>query len=173
MLAIFAGYLGLHFGLYVLVLRHMASFRRESTIFRYHVLPAAASVTIGALAAMCNPTDEQVAEAAIIVGLHGIYSLSFLELWSLAQGGYSLRILMDWEATGRTPDWTSLQHIGAAKKANRLASLQRLGLLLTHQGNLSLSRRGRLVAAALAGVSRLIGQKQPAPETLSRAAEAV
>jgi len=125
------------------------------------------------LAAVCYPTDEQVAGAVMIVGLQGIYSLSFLELWSLAQGGYSLRILMDWEATGRTPDWTGLQRIGAAKKANRLASLQRLSLLLTHQSNFSLSRRGRLVAAALAGVNRLIGQKQPAPETPSRAAEAV
>jgi hypothetical protein len=151
MLAIFAGYLGLHFGLYVAVLRHLAPFRRESIIFRYHALSALASAGVMGITVVCN-RDQHGIEAVIVVAVHGIYSLSFLELWSLAQGGYSLRILTDWEAAGRAPDWTGLQDIGAAKKGNRLASLQRLGLVQAHQGRLSLSRGGRIVAAFLAGV---------------------
>jgi hypothetical protein len=158
MVALFAGYLALHFGLYVLVFRHLAAFRRESLIFRYHAFSALASATVAALAVAWNPSAERWAEATLVVGLHGIYSLSFLELWSLAQGGYSLRILMDLERVGPAPDWAILEEIGAAKKANRLANLQRLGLLQAQDGRLFLSRRGRWVAAALAGIVRLINQ---------------
>jgi hypothetical protein len=156
MLVLFAGYLALHFGLYVLVFRHMTAFRREALIFQYHAVPAVAVVMLAALAVICAPSSERCAEAAIVVGLHGIYSLSFLELWSLAQGGYSLRILMDVAGAGPAPDWTDLESVGAGKKANRQANLQRLGLLEAQDGRLFLSRRGRFVATALAAIVRLV-----------------
>jgi hypothetical protein len=68
----------------------------------------------------------------LAVGLHGIYSLSFLELWSLTEGSYSLSLLMriNSSETGITVEQLSgLKNIGTTKLAARHESLRRLGLV--------------------------------------------
>jgi hypothetical protein len=85
--------------------------------------------------------------------LHGIYSLSFLELWSLSRGSYSLSILA---AVERDPSLQSLLldtanpgAIGQQKRNARLISLQQLGLL-NQQGIITGTGHG--VAAVIAGI---------------------
>lgn len=163
MLAEFACYLVVHFSLYVVVCRQRAAFQQERTIFCYHALPALGVTALCVLGVLADPSVDRCAEAAIIVGLQGIYSLSFLELWSLSQIGYSLAILACFQVahdTGTQPDLGALERVGAAKKAGRIDGLQRLALVETHGALLRLTRRGHIVSAALLSVARLINLKR-------------
>ena len=157
MLVAFAIYLVLHFGLYVLIFRHRPAFRNERTIFCYHAWPAlgVGGVTVGVL--LMEPS--RFAEVAIVLCLLGIYSLTFLELWSLAEGSYALSILLSVyaaEQTGIPPDLATLERIGATKKADRIGGLEHLGLVEAQGGLLHLTRTARIVTPALAGLARLI-----------------
>ena len=94
MMQALAGYVFFHFLSYAVWFRHWRAFGSEKTIFLYHAVSFAGAVS-SVLAAswfLCPPGGgwRWVTGAA---GLHGIYSLSFLELWALSDGGYSLRIL--------------------------------------------------------------------------------
>jgi hypothetical protein len=94
--------------------------------------------------------------------LHGIYSLSFLELWSLSQGSYSLGILDSIARVGYT-DRPSLMmqmaQIGTNKKTDRIGALYTLGLVNIKGKQASLSARGRLSAAAIGTLRALAGIK--------------
>jgi hypothetical protein len=158
MLAVFAAYLAGHFALYVVVLRYRPAFQRERTIFLYHALPGLVVVLAGLGALIVSSDLDTFARVALAAGLHGIYSLSFLELWTLTQIGFSLAILaahQEAERTGEEPDWSELERTGAGKKAGRIHELQRVGLVAENGDVYRLSGRGRLVAGVLAGLARL------------------
>ena len=107
-----------------------------------------------------HPNVEVVAGLVAATALHGIYSLSFLELWSLAEGSYSLSILERVEQATRQSeavDVSGLEGLGGSKKEQRLGSLERLGLIQDTAGQVSLTDRGRRVARALASVARSAG----------------
>jgi hypothetical protein len=158
MLAVFAAYLAGHLALYVTILRYQAAFQRERTVLLYHALPGLLVVATAVGALIVSFDLDTLARIALVVGLHGIYSLSFLELWTLTQIGFSLAILaahQEAERTGKAPDWSGLERTGAGKKAGRILELQRAGLVAEAGGIYHLSGRGRLVAGALAGLARL------------------
>lgn len=149
----YAVYLAAHLLLYIAVLRQRPAFRQEKVIFAYHAL-SAVGVTVAVLLeplVLGAPFDLQWIIA--IVGLHGIYSTSFLELWSLADGGYSLQILESLdrsERQGKPADIDGLRAIGAAKQGNRLAGLASVGLLQQTGSRIELTGRGRLIASIFA-----------------------
>jgi hypothetical protein len=149
----YAAYLAAHLLLYVAVLRQRPAFRREKVIFAYHAL-SAVGVTLAVLVeplVLGTPYDLQWIVA--IVGLHGIYSTSFLELWSLAEGGYSLQILEELdraERRGQPADVEALRAIGVAKQGNRLAGLASIGLVRQDGRRLELTGSGRLVGSVFA-----------------------
>jgi hypothetical protein len=163
MLFWFLGYVAAHFLAYPLVVRHMAFFRHESAILLYHAIPALA-VAAGALAScLAAPGIDSIHRAALLLGAQGIYSLSFLELWALAQGGYSLHILTRFASAGRkarAADLACLQHLGAGKRADRLAGLARLRLIRPERDGFRLTGRGRVLAGMLACIARLVNLKQ-------------
>ncbi|HEV3255772.1 MAG TPA: hypothetical protein VG013_02715 [Gemmataceae bacterium] len=163
MLFWFLCYLAAHVLAYVLVVRHLAWFRRESAILLYHAVPAVL-VAVWALAScFAAPGNDSVYRAALLWSGQGIYSLSFLELWALAQGGYSLHILSRFASAGGTvsaADLTSLQHLGAGKRADRLAGLVRMRLIRPEGDGFQLTGRGRVVAGLLGCVARLVNLKQ-------------
>jgi hypothetical protein len=149
-LAVTLIFLAGHLLLYVLLLRRLAPFSKERVIFWYHgmsflLLPPALLVFI--------PSDKDaVASLVACVCLHGIYSLSFLELWSLSESGYSLSILGRIEkgeaaVSGNLDE--SIKQIGSVRKRARLAALERLGLVREVDGLFSLTAPGRAAAAAL------------------------
>lgn len=97
------------------------------------------------------------------MSLHGIYSLSFLELWSLAQGGYSLNILEYIHSKGEVgveADLSQLKQIGSFKKANRIDSLQRLKLIRHQEEQLSLTQFGLFTIFFLRSIAWLVNLKK-------------
>lgn len=156
-------YLGGHLLLYCLIMRRLPLFARENVIFLYHALSTAVVVAVafGLALARGSPTGWLIGLA--VTSLHGIYSLSFLELWSLAEGSYSLSILA---AFGTPADGekgiglAALDRIGSRKRASRLESLGRLGLVRARGDRWELTSRGRAVAAGLSLVAWLANLKK-------------
>lgn len=150
-------YVGINFALYVAFRRRLTFLTYERGIFWYHALSAAGLVAVGFTVAVMDPSAAIVAGLIGSTALHGIYSMSFLELWSLTEGSYSLSILEHVEQTTRrrqAVDVRGLECLGMAKKEQRLGSLERLGLVRDAGDQVALTNRGRLVADVLAMVAR-------------------
>ena len=157
-----ATYLLLHFLAYVLVLRRRPTFRTEKGAFFLHVGSFVVVLVAGAVRFWLAPGSEAAAKALGMAAAHGIYSLSFLELWALSEGGYSLRVL---EAVFRAPDIpradivARFAELSERKKAGRLASLSQMGLVACRGERYEATPRGRGIAAVLAGLTWLAGYK--------------
>ena len=151
-------YLSIHFLLYALVLRNRRFFYQEKNIFLYHAISFLGVSVAGAGLVVWEPA--MLGRAIGAVSLHGIYSLSFLELWALSDGGYSLRILDQMDQRGVAADFKSLEVLGASKKKYRLSSLERLGLLTPHPAGWMLTSRGRAVAGFLSFFVFISKQKE-------------
>jgi len=143
-----AVYLVIHLMLYLAVLRHLRRFSTERAIFLYHAL---SFVPLSLLLLGNLILERRDAPIVVILWcLHGIYSLSFLELWSLAQGGYSLQILASLHrSAGDSVDLNRLAQVGDVKKAARLEGLQKLKLLRRKGTRVEIAPLGKLVAAGL------------------------
>ncbi len=150
-------YLLVHLLLYFAVLRTLRAFSREPIIFAYHflsVLGVALLLLVGLVGG--TPGVVDLATLVAIVSLHGIYSISFLELWSLSEGGYSLAIMeyvARHRARGERVGLEGLHRLGQAKQANRLAGIERLGLIRRAGDGVELTSVGRVVAAVLAAIA--------------------
>jgi hypothetical protein len=146
-------YLAAHLLLYVVVLRHRPAFRSERTIFLYHAVSAILVTLAAILGPLLMGAGLDFEWIVAVVALHGIYSVSFLELWSLAEGGYSLQILerLDRaERQGQRVDLEELRAIGAAKQSNRLAGLTSAGLVQQQGGRVELTGAGQVVGSLFA-----------------------
>src|SRR4029077_20843025 len=99
-------------------------FQTERGIFLYHFI-SAVLFAAGALAAgIARFSDAAMAVSVGLIAVHGIYSTSFLELWSLAQGSYSISILTGIASQGPLPRSKLVDvfaRIGNAKKNDRLS----------------------------------------------------
>jgi hypothetical protein len=161
-LALCFAYLLSHLLVYALVLRHSVGFRSEKGIFLFHFVSALLVTVMAAGYALFEPTPASFGWAGVvlIVSLHGIYSLSFLELWSLAQGGYSLSILasINAHASGTQPDFSKLERIGKMKLEDRIRSLEKLGLIKVQGAEIVLTGRGSVAAAAMHGLLAWVGR---------------
>ena len=156
-------YLVVHCFLYVLVLRHIRLFSSEKVIFLYHAFSALVIICIQLGMLVIEPQLEGVVSSVGMISLHGIYSLSFLELWSLAEGGYSLNILDRVNIAhvkGLKVKLADLHQIGAFKKEGRIESLQRLRLVCRQGQRFSLTALGRLVALGLRAVAWSVNVKE-------------
>jgi hypothetical protein len=150
MLIAFTLYLTAHLAFYILWLRHLAILRTEKGIFLYHFSSAVVTGLLVVVAAFIYPEEFGLAGCVLVLSVHGIYSLTFLELWSLAQGGYSLSIIAGIaraEASGEEPDFSALEAIGVAKQADRVTALERMGLVSRSGEHISFTSRGKSIAA--------------------------
>jgi hypothetical protein len=150
--AVGLSYLALHFLLYVLVLRGRPLVQSERGIFLYHFGSAAVFTLVAFCLTVRYFSDAAIAIAIGLSALHGIYSLSFLELWTLAEGSYSMSILTGIASQGtlsRDALIDAFARIGDAKKRDRLAVLSNLSLGSRDGNHWRLSRRGRLLASLL------------------------
>ena len=149
-------YLALHLGLYILRFRQAPAFSREATIFGYHFWSAIGVSTAAVIGWLAAPSSETAALVIAAISAHGIYSTSFLELWSLSEGGYSLsilRLLKDAKLAGRSVEPRVLHAIGARKKGNRVQGLLRLRLARQRGDQFELTPFGRGVAALFGGIA--------------------
>jgi hypothetical protein len=150
-----AAYLACHLLAYAAVFRRVAWLRTERGIFLLHAVSFLAFGCGLALQALLGGGAPGLAAPHLVLALslHGIYSLSFLELWSLTQGSYSLAILalVARSRTAATPQaLASLGAIGPMKKSARAGGLASLGLLRQSPGG------GATLTPAGAAVARLV-----------------
>jgi hypothetical protein len=145
-------YLLTHFFLYVFILRHHSYFQTEKGIFLYHLISAILSVLVSVVIVLVRRDGEAFSIACTLVAAHGIYSISFLELWSLAQGSYSLSIMGQGASDrghSRAELLQSFSRIGNAKKADRLSALEGSQLIRLDGNHWKLSGSGAIVATIL------------------------
>ena len=159
-------YILLHAGLYFAVLRRIPACVTERGVFLYHVASAVCfSVAALTLWLFVPASGASFAFVVGVIMLHGIYSLSFLEIWSLTEGSYSLQIMravVDSHATGQPLNLAPLEAIGSGKEAGRTESLARLGLLHQSGGQVTLTRRGQIASALLSGLYALVSVRTSA-----------
>jgi hypothetical protein len=160
-------YLLAHLLMYALVLRRSARFRSEKSIFLFHLVSALFMTVVATGYALFEPGPALfgLPGVVLVLSVHGIYSLSFLELWSLAQGGYSLSILATIKQAQESctePDFAKLERIGKTKLQNRIDGLGKLRLITVRDTEVTLTSRGRIVAEALAALLTWIGAQRVA-----------
>ncbi len=149
-------YLSLHMAVYVIFLRKVPSFAKEKWIFLYHLVSVCVLCVMAFTSVLNDLTGTGTAAATSVVFAHGIYSLSFLELWSLSQISYSREILAlaaRQDGLAMFPPPVELVRIGDRKKAGRLNSLLHLKLIRRDGNTIHLTMQGRVVAWTLRSVS--------------------
>lgn len=150
--AVGLSYLALHFMVYVAVLRERPFFQTERGIFFYHFVSALLFTAVASL--LCATMSDVVAVPTVfgLAATHAIYSTSFLELWSLAQGGYSISIIAG-IASGailsREKLVAAFFQTGNTKKKNRIIALAKSSLIQQVGDCWQLTARGRLLTAML------------------------
>jgi hypothetical protein len=156
-------WLACHFLIYVAVLRNMPLFQTERGIFLYHLTSAAVFVAVALVIFLIRRDGEAFSLAGALVAAHGIYSISLLELWSLAQGSYSLSI-MGQGHVDRVPSRAelvdSLSRIGNAKKAGRLSALEGSQLVRLDGNHWKLNGAGAIAASMLRALLWLANIKE-------------
>ncbi len=143
----------LHFFIYATTLRHLRAFRREGAMMFYHAVSFVLLALI-TLVFYMGAGRGVAAPLVCVMALHGIYSLSFLELWSLSDGGYSLRILDRVEIAhekGQQVNMSDLEKLASLKKEDRLESLLRMGLIEQRGEAFHATRLGRTVSSVIQG----------------------
>jgi hypothetical protein len=86
------------------------------------------------------------------ISLHGAYSLSFLELWSLSQGSYSFSILDMVDRRGAVTTQAlidEMSKIGQSKKGSRIDAISGAGLVSISRGSARVTRKGRIACFAI------------------------
>jgi hypothetical protein len=162
-LEVAVAYLGLHLLVYLLWLRRKPLFTREIVIVLYHFGSLGMIVVGLAIALVLSEADRSLAVVVAVVSLQGLYSVSFLEVWSLAEGGYSLSIMRSVDrarALGRPLGLADLHLLGEGKRSTRTRHLASLGLVRDRDGKLELSASGRLVATALFVITRVANLRE-------------
>ena len=84
-------------------------------------------------------------DAVTLYGLSAIYSLSFLELWSLSEGSYSFQILAAIRSGTSVDVYNQASATGQKKQADRINAIVRLGLARKCDDHLVIIGKGRLV----------------------------
>jgi hypothetical protein len=154
---ILVGFIAVHLLTYVAMIRHLRMFASESMIVVYHALGFAVVFAVAVVAFARG--DIGFAALCGLLALQFIYSMSFLELWTLSEGSYSLQILARVSRRGsisREELLTTSEAIGARKKHHRLDDLLALRLIAkTADGRFELSPVGDMLARSLEAIMRL------------------
>jgi hypothetical protein len=143
-------------------LRILRPIRNEGAIFLLHVVAFAGfAIVAGTSYALCPQISTTVALGAVC--LNAIYCLSFLELWSLTEGGYSIGMLKSLKDGPQPKSIIAMQAIavGDRKRDNRIAGLRRLALINNEFGTLALTPRGRVVTVAIVFLRALANFRNP------------
>jgi hypothetical protein len=140
-------YLAIHAGLFFALLRGRRALDSEHAIFIYHFASSLVLTCAFGTWALVRGGSDAWAWFTSAVMLHGIYSLSFLELWALADDSYSLAILEIIDRSGAAAGPALMQRleaIGTGKQASRLGALQAIGFVReVGDGSFALTPAGR------------------------------
>jgi len=135
--------------LYLFFFRKSTKFYGERKIFLYHLYSACIfSPLVLILASMWLGGDFLTISFGLIAA-HGIYSISFLELWSLAQGSYSITIMAGLHSqhiSTRDRLINNFSLIGDEKRSSRIESLCMMRLVNNEAQICRLTNLGRALA---------------------------
>ena len=137
----------IHLLLYLCILKRFII--TERNIFLYHVFSLMVSCCY-CMVFMFNHVhhlSESLTWCGIVMGIQGIYSISFLELWSLTEGSYSISILRK-IFENKDVSIQELENIGKNKQAARVEDLIRLNLIKRSDTRLELTCFGGAVSMA-------------------------
>lgn len=142
-------YLVVHLSFYIVLGRNFLSLRSESGIFLFHFISFLSLGILCSMMILLFVTKNKFPLFIGVLSLHGIYSLSFLELWSLSQGSYSLSVLRlsPIPLNSHSHAMEKLECIGDVKFAERLLSIQKMGLLQKCGDKVKITRFGAASAA--------------------------
>jgi hypothetical protein len=149
-----------HLATYLLYFRSRPRLMSEAAITRYHIALMLTVLVAGDLALVAaNQWDWS---AFLIMGtLPAIYSMTFLECWSLTEGSYSFFILSRIKlANGQPLNMAPLRSLGAEKLSARVNGLLRLNLVVRDGECLQITSRGRAIAAILRSALWLVHVKR-------------
>ena len=141
-------WIAFHLGLYLLWLRRTVTFRNERVITIYHLTSGMGLIVAVSARWIWSDLPCQPDDCLAVGSLHGLYSLTFLSLWSSAQGGFSLRILKSLRQGARPRNDVMIEfaRMGDEKRRERLQNLRRVGLIELRGADYCVTRKGRLVA---------------------------
>jgi hypothetical protein len=153
----------INFFSYFFYYRNLKVGRTEKGMFLYQLISLLILTAITFLLMHSYGFSSLIKSLIIAISLHSIYSLSFLEIWSLSEGGYSLQILqIIYKNQGSLPEnsYKSLVRVGEDKKIKRLVSLEQLGLI-TYDGNtILLTKNGNIASYIVLFFRRLSNVKK-------------
>jgi hypothetical protein len=158
----FASYLLTHLAVFVLWFRHRTWAASERAILLFHLIPAVLVVAAAVFLLVVKWNEASFAVFLSLVSAHGIYSLTFLELWTLAQISYSRDVLRNVRENGLDETAVAdLVTLGERKRAARLGVLASSGLVRREQDRWTLTAKGRIAARLLSLVAWLPAIKAP------------
>lgn len=123
-------WIALHLSCYFLFIRASTRLNSEKVIVVYHLSSWSILGCVLSAAVLAGGTGGSVPVVAAL-GLHGIYSMMFWEIWGSSEGGFSLRI-MDQIDRGRLDRMELLEYfekLGHEKRTSRLDDLERFRLV--------------------------------------------
>ena len=162
--AIGAAYLIAHSIVYTCAARFNAWLMRERGVFRYHFFSALLFSLAAFAYAFADGSETAAANAFGLVAVHAIYSMSFLELWSLTQGSYSVQVLQAVRAAGtksKSEAIRELADIGETKRHQRLDGIVGLRLVRRERDLYCLTPRGSVSAAVVRALLYTANYKRP------------
>lgn len=126
-------YILAHFIIYCIARRwNFAFLSSEKGVFLFHITSFVIAILFVFITGVLFYRHFCLEWVFFTCGVHGIYSLSFLELWSLTQGSYSLNLIIRINSLGSNATRLRLQdsaQIGHSKTSTRKNHLVSLGLL--------------------------------------------
>jgi len=138
---------------YVVWLRHSTFLQSEKGILLFHLISwcLAVSFTVIGLLLLRENSDTLLMCVAIVSAAHGIYSLTFLELWTLSEGSYSFQLLSAIESNGSVTKQVvnELVDVGNKKRVRRIETLIGLGLVRREGALLKITPKGIAPAIAM------------------------
>jgi len=146
-----AMFIALHFFTYYVGVRHCPWGQTEAGIFKYHAASFVFLAVIGLINFAFSPAVMAFSVFVAVCSLHAIYSMTFLEFWSLSQGSFSYAVLKRLYPDGCPPQalTAELTTLGDAKKGGRISGLAKLGLVRLDNGAWRLTATGRATAALI------------------------
>ena len=148
--------------LIMLALMHFAGLkalmRTERAVLVTHILLFAALPPVASWL-LPNAGESYFSVLVTFYGIHACFSLCWLEIWSLSQGGFSLQILEQIDRRDDVDLTAFATQIGQEKLNGRLDGLVAIGLVRRTASQYSLSPLGRLVAIGTTAVANVAGTK--------------
>lgn len=152
----------INFSYFHFIFRHGPLRASESGIFKLQLLSSCFIGVMGGILILKNPDSTIFSCILGCIFLHGIYSLTFLEFWALAQGSFSQEIVKLALRQSITDfALTQLINIGDEKLKTRLSGLHAGGMIKLQNGLWIISPKGIPSSACMFYIQRMVNLQDP------------